>query len=375
MPGRPAMLLVLGNDAQLAARPATPVQLTHAALRAGFDAAIPASWGDELVADACSRQVAAHGSRPWVFCACPFVAQRVLDAGTDLAPFLASFVAPPAALARYIRSFYEPGGVRLTYVGRCPGAFGDSYDAVVAPAEFLRLLADRDIDPSTQPDVFEAVIPPDRRRHHSLPGGLPAITALRGVGAPHGIVELGDGDLSTEIAQQLLSGVPVLLDGAERLGCACAGAGAADAHDARTAVIALEPPRAFAPVLELPPALDLSLPLPRASREATDLIAAAARARIGGGVPGAGGEPRAVEDPPIIGDREVARDVGLGDDAAQPPRRRSPSNGVPVVRPPAGFSPIARGTDGRVLPRAYVARRRSGPRPSIDDTASEQEPR
>jgi hypothetical protein len=41
-------LVILGTDAVLAAAPATPVQLAHACLAAGYGAAVPASWGDEL---------------------------------------------------------------------------------------------------------------------------------------------------------------------------------------------------------------------------------------------------------------------------------------------------------------------------------------
>ena len=40
-------VLILGTDAVLAAGPATPVQLVHACRAAGYDAVIPASWGDE----------------------------------------------------------------------------------------------------------------------------------------------------------------------------------------------------------------------------------------------------------------------------------------------------------------------------------------
>src|SRR5689334_17164604 len=74
----PPAVVILGNDAQLAARPATPVQLAHAALALGFRAAVPASWGDELVASASLRIIAARGMRPAIHCACPHVARRLL---------------------------------------------------------------------------------------------------------------------------------------------------------------------------------------------------------------------------------------------------------------------------------------------------------
>lgn len=371
---RPATIVVLGNDAFLAARPASPVQLTHAALAAGFDAAVPASWGDELVAAACARELAGPGASPSVFCACPHVAQRLLTTGAELAPFLVSLVSPPVALSRHLRSFYETGLVRLTYVGRCPGAHG-AYDAIVHPDEFLRLLADRDIHADAQPDAFEAVVPPDRRRYFSLPGGLPALTALRSAGVPHGIVELTGGDFAADLAQHLLSGVPLLIDGAAQLGCACAGATSECARDARTDLMAHEPPRAFAPVIDLPEELRLTAELPRAARDVADVVAAIARGT-------AGGAPAArpvVEAAPVLparlpAEQVVDRGVSLAADAhAVPPRRRSPATGVPVVRPPAGFTPIARANDGRVLPRAYVARRRGGTRPALDDDAGSRD--
>ena len=221
---RAESVLVLGNDLVLAARPATAIQVAHAALRAGFDAVVPASWGEELVAAQGARILAERPTQSAVFCACPEVAHRALASGPELAPFLLSLVPPPVALAQYLRALYAPGVVRLTYAGRCPGAQSDAYDARVSPDEMLRLLGDRDIDPASQPDAFEAIVPPDRRRFDSLPGGLPAVSALRSAACPHSIVELEAEDVATELAQHLLDGHPKLVDAAVRLGCACAGA-------------------------------------------------------------------------------------------------------------------------------------------------------
>jgi hypothetical protein len=46
----PKAIVILGNDAVIEAAPATPVQLAHACLAAGFELALPESWGDELIA-------------------------------------------------------------------------------------------------------------------------------------------------------------------------------------------------------------------------------------------------------------------------------------------------------------------------------------
>ena len=79
---------IVGTDAVLAAAPATPVQIAHACLRRGFTVAVPASWGDELVAAETMRQLATRERGPAVMCVCPFARARLLGPGADLAPFL-----------------------------------------------------------------------------------------------------------------------------------------------------------------------------------------------------------------------------------------------------------------------------------------------
>src|SRR5689334_18226189 len=96
-PPRVTSVVILGNDAVLAARPATAVQLAHACRRAGFDAAVPASWGDELVAAESARQLRERGDGAAILCACPHVEARLLAPGPDLAPLLVPVVAPPVA--------------------------------------------------------------------------------------------------------------------------------------------------------------------------------------------------------------------------------------------------------------------------------------
>jgi hypothetical protein len=57
----PFSIAILGTDAFLAAAPALPVQLMHAALAAGFDSVVPVSLGDELVASETLRLAQLHG--------------------------------------------------------------------------------------------------------------------------------------------------------------------------------------------------------------------------------------------------------------------------------------------------------------------------
>ena len=159
--------MILGTDALLAARPASPVQLAQACLALGYDGVVPASWGDELVADAAMQRVLAHDQGPAVLCSCPHVARRMLQAGGDLQPFLLSLVAPPVAAARYLRALWAPTPIGLTFVGHCPGASDDAIDARIAPSELLAIIEARGIVLAEQPEVFDEVIPPDRRRYHS----------------------------------------------------------------------------------------------------------------------------------------------------------------------------------------------------------------
>src|SRR3954466_10916878 len=100
-------IVVLGTDALLAASPATPVQLAHACLRAGFANVVPASWGDELIAAAVLRRVPAIGNGPAVQSSWPIVAHRLLSVGGDLRPAMLALVSPPVAIARYVRTLSQ----------------------------------------------------------------------------------------------------------------------------------------------------------------------------------------------------------------------------------------------------------------------------
>src|SRR3954470_11169937 len=96
-------IVVLGTDATLAAAPATPVQLAHACLRAGFASVIPGSWGDELIATGVLRRLEEYGPVPAIQCSCPIVAHRLLAVSGDLRHVMVPVVSPPVALARYVR--------------------------------------------------------------------------------------------------------------------------------------------------------------------------------------------------------------------------------------------------------------------------------
>ncbi|HEX2717013.1 MAG TPA: [Fe-Fe] hydrogenase large subunit C-terminal domain-containing protein [Gemmatimonadaceae bacterium] len=360
-------VVILGNDALLAARPATPVQLAHACLAAGYRAVVPASWGDELVAAATLQLVGTRAERPIIQCACPHVARRVLAVGSELAPYLASVVAPPVAAARYVRR-HSSGAVRITYVGRCPAAADDSIDARLTPEELLAQLADRGIELLAQPTIFESVIPPDRRRHLSLPGGVPSDDALRR--RELAVETIAGDDLATEVAEKVLSATKSLLDVAPAVGCACAGAAAGP--DGRAAIAELEPPRAPSPVVDVSGAASLELPVTIAVRSPLDVVASPGQLPAAAAsstdappaspvVPAEPVPPRRPRLTPPGGEPVAPGPIAAAPPPSQgTPRRRSTSVSRIVPGPP----PVASDQEGRLLPRTYVARRRS-PRAGI----------
>ena len=370
-------IVILGADALLAALPATPIQLAHACALIGYQSVVPASWGDELIAAASLRALRHHGQLPAIQCSCPYVAHRLLAAGTDLRPFFVSLVAPPVILARYLRAMQPPRKLRITYVGRCPGAADESIDARLTPEELLATFTDRRIVLEQQPDVFDSVLPPDRRRYRSLPGGLPTSEMLwsndnNGHGA-RSLVELYGDELPVELAQHLLAGKPVLIDVATKLGCVCAGAAAdIDPVHARARVVELEPPRASHPVLDESVRTESSLSLPASPRSAIDIVSpppgapspyAGESAVPNESVEGNGAEPAGAPDVRVDGESPPPVHVPVGG------RRFSPSRGIP--RQIGGGLPTARDADGRQLPRSYVAHRRSPGRLPSKSSADE----
>ena len=351
-------IVILGADALLAAAPATPVQLAHACLRAGFGNVVPASWGDELIAAAVLKRLPRFGERPAIQCSCPIVAHRLLTTGGDLRPVLLPLVSPPVALARYLRALSHPTRMRVTYVGGCPGAVDESIDIRMTPEALMAMLAERQIVLEEQPRVFESIIPPDRRRFRSQPGGTPTAEHLWSETGSRSLAEVESDDFVAEIAQLLLIGANVLIDVAPRLGCVCSGAvNGIVPSEARSIIESAEPPRATTPVIDEDPLIELDLPVPAAPRTPVDVSAVSVATPQNGIAARTGGqfEPRV----------SPARGVASTADPKLP-RHPSPSG----ARPVAGSLPVSRDADGRRLPRAYVARRkapsRNGAAPPAD---------
>lgn len=335
-------LLILGTDAVVSASPGTPVQLAHACLAMGYHAVIPASWGDELLA---SRAIARlrECDGPLLYCCCPHVTRRLATHGdSSLAPFLLSLASPPVATAQYLRAAYAPVRPLITFVGDCPSGAHHSIDRWLTVRELQNGLAERGIEIIAQPTEFDSVLPPDRRRYFSEPGGVPSRSTLRHLPAPVELVELKGEDLVVELAQQLLSGSRALVDIATSVGCSCSGAtGALNVETARARVREQEPPRALAPVV------DHSVSVALESASPMSVSAAAPSVQEAPAVP----EPAAFTNGMVPEEAPAQGDVGT--------RQRTPPGQTRAV---LGVMPQARVETGRQLPRAYVARRRSTPR-------------
>lgn len=360
VPTKAPSFLIVGADALLAARPATPVQVAHAGAAAGYDGVIPATWGDELIARRVLDRLS-EADAPLIHGSCPLVARRLCARSDALAGTLIHFVPPPAATARYLRSLYGARRLYITFAGACPIPSQGDIDEQLSPEAFLEMLAVRGVSLTSQPTEFDSVIPPDRRRHFSEPGGLPSRFALEQAGAsvprsthgPPPITELTDDDFAAELAQLLLAEGAALVDVSTALGCHCSGATTGvRAADARARVTALEPPRSPGPVVDHDLSVDLEIAVssPGQESELDDVVASPI-------VPDSRSlAPHTAE---VAAAEEKASESELGT-VALDVRRRSP---IATPRPVLGSMPLTRTERGagRHLPRAYVARRRSSP--------------
>jgi len=234
-------IALLGVDALVAARPASPLQVLQACVAAGFAAAYPVSWGDELVARECLSRIGEERPHRAILCTCPLALRRIAQDPADATAI--AVAAPPVAAARMVRRAYGDQTIRITYVGGCPSGADSELDAHVSPGAFLATLSERGIVLGDQPEAFEGVLPPDRRRFLSIPGGSPA---------PDRLAEVGYRWSQYQDAHALSSDDATLIDPAEAAGCVCSGA-----PEGRDAVLELEPPRAAHPIVD--PVMDVDL--------------------------------------------------------------------------------------------------------------------
>jgi hypothetical protein len=369
------MVAIIGNDAVLAAAPATPVQLAHACLRRGFAVAVPASWGDELIAAEAVRRLASRERGPAVMCVCPFARSRLLAPGPDLEPFLVSLVSPPVATARYLRAVYGDHGVHITYIGGCPSAEDGSIDVRLTPDAFLADLAEQGIALSEQPLVFDSIVPPDRRRWCSLPGGAPTAEILWADSDTRTLIEIDREDVSTDLAQHIITHEHVLLDLAPGLGCVCSGAiGSLPSRSARGTVTALEPPRALGPIIDPTPlvSLDVAVGQPPAVVPPVGPSSAGSQHAVSredrlDELLGSSGSELAVEI-----DVEVALHTSRGnlDDAPAPPNIEAPAS-IESSEKPAVAAPTP--TDGATAESRSGVATEATAQPAVESVASASE--
>jgi hypothetical protein len=241
--------IILGADAVLAALPASPVQLAHACQALGFELAAPATWGDELIAESCLDQLVGYEHPAAVMCSCPLVTERLTRSSDLLEPFMLTFTSPPVATARYLRAAFSGQTLHITYAGSCPGADDDSIDARLRPSQLLEAFVEHGIVVGAQPNQFDALVPLDRRRFYSMPGGTPSREQVER-SSHRELIELAGDDIMLELSQQLIEQTPALIDLAMPLGCACAGAGEHSIRGAHGGLLTLEPPRARQRVID-----------------------------------------------------------------------------------------------------------------------------
>jgi hypothetical protein len=242
-----ARVVILGNDAQLAARPAVPVQLARACLSYGYAFVAPGSWGDELLAERATRCLATGDPGAALLLHCPLVEATMEEAEPVNLRSCAS-VSPPVATARYLRAAFARNQVHITYVGGCPGGMSPEIDEQLSPDTLLALLSEAGCAPMKEPSHFDDVVPPDRRRFASSPGGAPAPAYLAAMLPEATIRDVAPETLAT-VARYRQPNERCLVDLAMAAGCHCA----AGAH----ALQRLEPPRATGSVVNPDVVVDL----------------------------------------------------------------------------------------------------------------------
>lgn len=167
--------LILPTEVTVYFYPATPEQIINACFASGFRRLYFETVGDELVAGEYLHLWRAGNRKSWLRSTSPVVVNYCRTKLPELLPFLAPIVTPAVALARYIRRVEAPGTVDVVYAGvGAPGVNGDqsSIDICISLGELETLFEEAGVNPLAQPLTLTR-LPPERRRHLSLAGGLP----------------------------------------------------------------------------------------------------------------------------------------------------------------------------------------------------------
>ncbi len=167
-------VLILPTEANVYFYPATPEQILNACYATGFSAVYYEQLGDELVAHEYQRLWREGQRKAWLRSTSPIVVNYCRIKLPELLPFLAPIVTPAVALARYVRQM-EEDETEIVYAGvGAPGFNGDRsvFDASISFDELEALFEGADVNPLDQPLTMTRM-PPERRRHLSVAGGLP----------------------------------------------------------------------------------------------------------------------------------------------------------------------------------------------------------
>ena len=168
------VFLIIPPEAVVFFYPATPEQLLNACFELGFDQVFLELLGDELVAHEYLRLWGEQDDgRTWIRSTSPVVVEYIRLRHPSLLELLAPVVTPAVALSRYLSFAFD--GVPLMYAG-LDGPGGTALDRETLPfvtlAGVRELFRRHDIDPTRLPTTLSR-IPAERRRHLSVPGGLP----------------------------------------------------------------------------------------------------------------------------------------------------------------------------------------------------------
>lgn len=168
-------ILVLGTEAAVFFHPATYEQIVNACRALGFRQVYSSALGDELVAREYLKIWGSLDGGTVVRSTCPITVDYIRRRFPELLPVLAPVATPAAAAARYLRAAYGSEPVRIVFAGPggMGGADGDAdIDATITFQDLGSMLGTRGLDPLRMPRELTA-LPQERRRHLSMPGGLP----------------------------------------------------------------------------------------------------------------------------------------------------------------------------------------------------------
>jgi diguanylate cyclase (GGDEF)-like protein len=166
--------LILPTEIIVFFYPATPEQVINACYSAGFERVYFETVGDELVASEYLSIWRTSNRRSWLRSTSPIVVNYCRTKLPELLPFLAPIVTPAVALARYIRRL-DQRDIEIVYAGvGAPGVNGDqsAIDICISLDELEKVLEGVNAAPLGQPLTLTR-LPPERRRHLSVAGGLP----------------------------------------------------------------------------------------------------------------------------------------------------------------------------------------------------------